>query len=113
LVQVHGLRGPQGLVYLACKVRVAKKGEWILHVGHDGGARVFVDGKPVAATGGTINPAPLTRTQARLALNAGEHEISVAFDRDGGLGWGLFVSFEQTDKSGGAKGQPATFPEPV
>jgi hypothetical protein len=112
MVQVNGLRGPQGLVYLARKVRVAEAGEWILHVGHDGGVRVFVDGKAVAATGGTINPAPPTRTKKRLALGAGEHEIVVALDRDGGLGWGIFVSFELTGKKD-TKGQPAMFPEGI
>lgn len=92
-VDVHALRGPEGLVYLARKVKVAQSGEWVLHVGHDGGAWVFVDGKPVAATGGTVNPAPFLRTQAKVKLARGTHEIVVAFDRGGGAGWGIFVSF--------------------
>jgi hypothetical protein len=92
-IAVHAMRGRDGLVYLARTVTVVRTGEWILHVGHDGGARVFVDGKPVAATAGTMKPAPFIRTQAPVKLVKGEHEIVVALDRDGGEGWGIFVSF--------------------
>jgi len=101
-VDVHAMCGPEGLVYLARKVKVAQSGEWVLHVGHDGGARVFVDGKPVAATGGMVNPAPFLRTQAKVKLARGTHEIVVAFDRGGGAGWGIFVSFMPA--GGGVKG---------
>ncbi len=93
-VSIHDLRGPTGIVHLARRVRAARDGEWTLHIGHDGGARVFVDGRPVAATPGTVNPAPLARTAARVALAAGEHEISIALDRADGRGWGLFACFE-------------------
>jgi len=94
-VDVHNLLGPSGIVYLARCVRVEADGERILHVGHDGGARLFVDGKPVAATPGTVNPATATRTTARLTLSQGEHEIVVAFDRSDGKGWGIFVSMQK------------------
>ena len=93
-VDIHALRGPTGYVLLARKLRVAADGEWILHVGHDGGVRVFVDGQPVAATPGACNPAPRDRTQARVALAAGEHELGIAFDRAEGRGWGVFVCLE-------------------
>ena len=108
-VDIHALRGPDGYVLLARKLRVAADGEWILHVGHDGGARVFVDSQPVAATSGTCNPAPRDRTQVRIALVAGEHELGIALDRDGGRGWGVFVCFEiPLDRP--IHGQPPVFP---
>jgi len=94
LISVNDLRGPDGIVYLAHEVRVVESGEWILHVGHDGGARVFVDGEFVGGEAGTVNPAPYARTSVRLDLAAGEHEIAVAFDRSGGDGWGIYVTFE-------------------
>jgi len=103
-VDVHALREPDGLVYLARKVKVPRAGEWILHVGHDGGARVFVDGKPMAATADAMNPAPFIRTEAPVKLAKGEHEIVVALDRAGGKGWGIFVSFAPLS------GRSATFP---
>ena len=93
-VDIHALRGPDGYVLLARKLHVAADGEWILHLGHDGGARVFVDGQPVAAAPGTCNPAPRDRTQVRVVLAAGEHELGIALDRDNGRGWGMFVCFE-------------------
>ncbi len=92
-VDIHAMRDTDGLVYLARKVKVSRAGEWVLHVGHDGGARVFVDGKQVAATAGAMNPAPYIRTEAPVKLAKGEHEIVVALDRVGGKGWGIFVSF--------------------
>jgi hypothetical protein len=92
-VDVHAMRGPDGLVYLARAIQVTRSGEWVLHVGHDGGARIFVDGIPVAATAGVMNPAPVIRTEAPVKLTKGTHEIVVALDRAGGNGWGIFVSF--------------------
>jgi len=108
-VDIHALRGSDGYVLLARKLHVAADGEWILHVGHDGGARVFVDGRPVAVAPGTCNPAPRDRTQVRIALAAGEHELGIALDRDGGRGWGVFVCFEiPLDQP--MHGQPLVFP---
>jgi len=86
-VDVHNLRGESGIVYLARRIHVVSDGERILHVGHDGGARIFVDGIPVAAAAGTVNPAPVSRTTARLKLSRGEHEIVVALDRANDKGW--------------------------
>jgi len=97
--------------FLARRVRIAEAGEWLLHAGHDGGVRVFVDGQPVGATVGAINHAPYTRTQARVALAAGEHEIVVALDRAGGRGWGIFVTFEIPDECANG-GREQVFPEP-
>jgi len=111
-VNVNELRGPDGIVYLARKVHVAEAGDWILHVGHDGGARVFVDGKPVGTSAGAINPAPISRTAMRVKLAAGEHELVVAFDRAGGKGWGIFVSFEIPEDCDYSK-RVKPFPEPV
>jgi len=108
-VNIHPWRGPDGLVYLARTVKVARAGEWILHIGHDGGARVFVDGKPVAATAGTMKPAPFIRTEAPVKLAAGEHEIVVALDRAGGKGWGIFASFAPSANKAKA-GRKPVFP---
>ena len=85
---------------------MSRSGQWMLHVGHDGGARVFVDGKPVAAAGGTVNPAPFLRTRAPVKLAKGEHEVVVALDRAGGNGWGIFVSFMPAGGGKGRKGGP-------
>jgi hypothetical protein len=101
-VDIHAMRGPDGLVYLARTVEVSRTGEWVLHVGHDGGARVFVDGQPVAATAETMKPAPFIRTQAPVKLAKGKHEIVVALNRARGEGWGIFVSFAPV--AGKAKG---------
>lgn len=91
-VDVHTLRGSKGIVYISRKVHLKTSGKHILQVGHDGGVRIFIDENPVAATAGTINPAPVKRTPVQLDLAAGEHEICVALDRANGNGWGIFVS---------------------
>jgi len=93
-LSVHQLRGENGIVYFARKVQLAAAGKRVLHVGHDGGVRIFVDGAAVACTPSTTKPAPATRTQVVLDLGAGEHEICVALNRDNGLGWGMFVSLQ-------------------
>ena len=93
-ISVNKLRGENGIVYFARKIQVATAGERVLHVGHDGGVRIFVDGAPVACTPSTTKPAPVTRTQVKLNLSAGKHEICVALNRDNGLGWGIFVSLQ-------------------
>lgn len=97
-VDIHEQCGTEGIVYLGHRVSVTEPGQWILHVGHDGGVRVFVDGQPVAATAGTLNPAPFQRTRAMLQWGTGEHEIVVALDRAGGRGWGIYVSFEHPEQ---------------
>jgi len=101
-MNIHALRRPVGIVYLARHVRVTEDCERILHVGHDGGVRVFVDGRPVAATSGTVSPAPMTRTQTRISLSRGEHEICVALDRDGGKGQGICVSLQKPSEACGS-----------
>jgi len=45
-----------------------------------------------------VNPARPDRTRVRLALNAGEHELSIVLDRAGGKGWGIFARFELSDQ---------------
>ena len=84
----------QNLLQLAAlrRARTGRCSSWDVS-GRNGDARVFMDGKPVAATAGTMKPAPFIRTQAPVKLVKGEHEIVVALDRDGGEGWGIFVSF--------------------
>lgn len=93
-VDVHGCSAPNGVVYLKRKIEVPQAGQWIMHLGHDGGARVFVDGTAVATATGTINPAPFMRTQVCLQLREGVHEVLIALDRAQGLGWGIYLSFE-------------------
>ena len=94
-VDVHAMRGPDGLVYLARRLRVESDCDRILHVGHDGGVRVFLDGQALAATAGTIKPATPTRTHACVKLSRGEHELCIALDRATGEGWGIFVSLQK------------------
>jgi uncharacterized protein (DUF608 family) len=94
-INIHPLRGPAGMVYVARPIRVEEEGERILNIGHDGPVRVFLDGAPVAATRGTVKPAPVIRTQVRLHLTRGTHELCVALDRDNGEGWGFFASLQK------------------
>lgn len=83
-LNVHHRRGPDGIVYLTRRLRVDTACERVLHVGHDGGVRVFLDGQAVAATPGTINPAAGTCTWVAVRLADGEHELCVALDHAGG-----------------------------
>ena len=93
-INAHGYYGDKdGLVYLGAKVRVEKAGTWQIALGHDGGAKVFVDGAEVCCEPERINPATPGRTTFMLSLDKGTHEVMVAFDLDHGLGWGFYWQF--------------------
>ena len=107
-VNVHSRSGDcAGMVYLATRIEAPTTGEWTLHLGHDGGCRLFLDRQAVFAEPQTRNPAIPGRSSVRLALSAGAHEILIAFDLAGGRGWGIFACFEAHP----AAGAPAVFPQ--
>ncbi|MCG3147452.1 MAG: hypothetical protein PCFJNLEI_00892 [Verrucomicrobiae bacterium] len=99
-----------GVVYLANKFRVTKAGCWTLHIGHDGGIRVFVNGRAVLTVPERQNPAPPFRSKVALKLGKGTHEIVTAFDTDAGRGWGIFCSFEIPAANRNRSGKPV-FPQ--
>jgi uroporphyrinogen decarboxylase len=94
-VDLHtGLFGDKdGLVYLANRFRASKSGEWDLSLGHDGGVRVFIDGKCLMTVPQLRNPAFPGRSCVRARLAQGEHEVAIAFDLAAGFGWGIFFSW--------------------
>ena len=95
LCNLHEKYGARdGLVYAANRFRVDLTGWWTIHLGNDGPARVFVDGRTVLTESTRVNTAPVRRCAATLELSAGEHEIVVAFDTDEGRGWGFHFAFE-------------------
>ena len=94
-INVHPLvADDDGLVYLGNKFRVSRAGRWTLYVGHDGGVRVFVNGRAVLTVPEQQNPAPPLRSKVTLTLGKGTHEIVIALDTAAGKGWGIFGSFE-------------------
>jgi hypothetical protein len=94
-MNVHDRFGDaDGWAYLATRLYAARGGRWTLRVGHDGGIRVFVDGKAVFCQPRRVNPARPDRSETLLTLAKGEHELVIALDLDHGLGWGIFVRFE-------------------
>ncbi|MBI3986625.1 MAG: hypothetical protein HY343_06885 [Lentisphaerae bacterium] len=82
-----------GIAYLASKFTVAEAGAWELRIGHDGGVKVFVDGKSVLCRPKRVNPAVPDRSMVAVKLGKGAHEIVVALDTDHGQGWGIFLRF--------------------
>ena len=109
-INIHPLTaGGDGLVYLGNKFRVHHAGRWTLSVGHDGGVRVFVNGRAVLTVSEKQNPAPPLRSKVALALGKGTHEIVIALDTAAGKGWGIFVSFEVA-KSNQKPGTRPVFP---
>ncbi len=56
-VNIHERAGEgDGVIYLANRFRVARGGTWIVQLGHDGGAKLFVNGKAVFAQPQRRNP---------------------------------------------------------
>ncbi|NLB54417.1 MAG: hypothetical protein GX811_01375, partial [Lentisphaerae bacterium] len=94
-----------GLVYLATKVKVNKKGTWKLMLGHDGPAKVFLNGKAIASDKKSFNPCLDDRITEKVTLEKGTHEILVAFDLAQGKGYGVKLRFGLIDPKG-----PRLFP---
>ena len=88
---VHGQN--HGVALLSARVSVSKPGRWIAALGHDGGARLFVDGRQVIDQPKRMNPAVPDRSRAALNLSKGEHRILVALNTDHGKGQGIFLRF--------------------
>ena len=113
LVSVHSVFGSaDGLAYLGRRFKTDKAGTWTIHLGHDGPARLFLDGKTLLTQPKRVNPCPATRSQATVKLARGVHEIMIAFDTDNGDGWGLYFSFELPKKERKAGIKPR-FPTPL
>ncbi len=99
-VSAHEILGDaDGVVYFGNRFEVAVSGAWTLCLGHDGGARVFVDGRSVLCEPQRVNPALPDRSEARIRMSEGVHEIVIAFDTDHGHGWGFFLAFEIPSKA--------------
>jgi len=94
-VSLHSLFQEQdGLVYIGNRFKASKRGTWTIHVGHDGGSKLFVDRKPVLSVPSRVNPATHDRSKVDVTLARGTHEIVIAFDTDSGMGWGFYFRFE-------------------
>ena len=94
-ISAHARHGDaDGMVYLAGRVSVEQTARWTAVLGHDGGARVFVDGREAFCEPVRRNPCIQERSRFDLELAKGEHEIVIAFDLDHGNGWGVYLRFE-------------------
>jgi hypothetical protein len=103
-VNVHSrFENSDGLVYLAHQFNIIKSGEWELLLGHDGGIRMFVDGKSVLSEPALRNPLCPTRSFVRLPLSNGKHEIIIAFDLAAGMGWGIMLQAHPAESAPRAK----------
>jgi hypothetical protein len=110
-VNVHDIAGESdGLIYFSTSLTVKKQGTYKWHVGHDGGVRVFVDGKPVLCEPVTRNPAMSGRSNVTLELTPGRHDVMIAMDTATGRGWGIFLHLEATGSLVAKKDKKAVFP---
>jgi len=101
-VNLHSRFGRRdAMVYLAHRLDIRKAGEWELALGHDGGARMFLDGECVLTEPTTRNPAVPARSLVRTRLSRGRHEVIVAFDLANGSGWGIYLQVRKTDAATG------------
>ena len=93
-IDVHQRCGnTDGIVYLANRFTAPRSGRWGLRIGHDGGVRVFVDGRAVLTVPETRNPAVPGRSQVEVDIGAGDHELVIALDLAAGKGQGIFFSW--------------------
>jgi hypothetical protein len=90
--------GKDGIVYLAKKFKVTDAGKWEAQLGHDGGVRLFIDGKPALCVPELKNPAEPSRSKVAVNLTKGTHEVVIALDLNAGNGWGIFFAWGKTKK---------------
>jgi len=94
-VNLHDVFGERdGFAYLSSTLTVSQDGEWIFHLGHDGGVRIFLDGEALFVETKCVNPAVPGRSSILLSLTEGSHELVVAFDTCAGRGWGIYACCE-------------------
>jgi len=84
-----------GVVYLANRFTVAQAGTWNVHLGHDGGATVFVDGRKVYGEAKLRNPVDPDRATFPVKLARGSHELVISFDLANGQGVGHLPAFHR------------------
>ena len=101
-----------GIAHAEAKVRVRQAGEWEIRLGHDGGAKLFVDSKAVAQQLERRNPGTPDRTVALVKLSQGAHTLQVALDTDKGQGWGFFLRFA-VPMNKRKRGLKLVFPEAI
>jgi sialate O-acetylesterase len=91
--------GPAGpcLVYFAYRFRCSEAMKLKVHFGYDGPAKMWVDRREVLYDPEGTNPACPDDAVIPMDASAGEHEILVALDSNGGRAWGIFLRFERLD----------------
>jgi alpha-L-fucosidase len=92
-----------GLVYFAHRLSIPKDGQWHLHIGHDGGIRVFINGKAVFCEPELFNPCIPGRSTIVQQLTKGDHELVIALDTCKGMGWGIVLHLEAPGKTAKAQ----------
>jgi len=94
MVIVHDLfQEKDGIVYIGNRFKIKQDGPWSICLGHDGGAKLFVDGKALFCEPKRQNPLEADRSVITVNLAKGTHELMIALDTDHGFGWGIMVRF--------------------
>jgi len=78
-----------GIIYLISEVHFESDSKALLSLGYDGPIRVWLNNEEVFYGPGT-NPAIRDQTKVYTRVRKGNNKIVVAFDTNGGKGWGFF-----------------------
>lgn len=111
LIYTRSLRGEgEGILYVANRFKVAQAGAYTFYLGHDSGARVWVDGQSVFLDETFASPCIAARSAFDVSLSKGIHEITIALDN--AKAWGAFLCFGLPKKSR-KKGKSLSWPQPM
>lgn len=83
-----------GIAWACNEFHVDQPGAYNILLGHDGGVRLFVNGKALYTQPKRVNPAQPDRATIPVKLKRGQNQIVIAMDTDQGNGWGFFLRFE-------------------
>jgi|GEM_PF-1575271 len=93
-----------GVLYFGCRAHCAEPMRVAVLLGYDGPVRLFVDGAAVFHDPDGANPGRPDIAAPEVALDSGDHELTVALGANRGLAYGIFLRLRRTDLDAGPNG---------
>lgn len=90
-----------GALYFGCCVRCAEPMRVAVLLGYDGPVKLFVDGVSAFHDPSGTNPARPDAAAPEVALDRGDHELTVALGANRGLACGIFLRLRRMDLEAG------------
>ncbi|MEO6054600.1 MAG: sialate O-acetylesterase [Chthoniobacterales bacterium] len=88
-----------GVAFFSMRIKLPEAMKLDFLMGYDAPFRLWLNGNPFYIDMAGNNPGYPDRGKKPADLKAGEHDIRIAMDTNGGLGWGFYLRFKRRDVS--------------